>query len=327
MDEEELYRKRLDLALECSGLDLWENDLLTGEVIFGLDRVFSDLGYDSEESAAFVDDIFGLMHPDDKPAVEQALADHLAARTERYYSEFRIRAKSGAWVWYANYGKIVDREGDEPGHRFTGVSFNLDIKKRQEAELKALNEKLRTQNALLERMNAELHALSISDSLTGIYNRRHLLQTGEDEFMRARRLKHELALLLIDIDWFKRVNDTLGHVAGDHVICAVADCCSRGTRAHVDTVGRIGGEEFAIVLPEVGLAQALDLADRLRRDVAAQPVAVSAQQTVSVTISTGVATLSPDCESFHDLMVHSDRALYRAKDTGRNRVCGPVSYS
>ena len=325
MDEEALYRRRLDLALECSGLDLWENDLLTGEVIFGLDRIFSDLGYDSEESAAYIDDIFGLMHPEDKPAVEQAITDHLEAKTERYYSEFRIRAKTGVWVWYANYGKILDREGDESGHRFCGVSFNLDIKKRQEQELQALNAKLRAQNALLERMNAELHTLATSDSLTGIHNRRHLLKAGEDEFLRARRLKHELALLLIDIDWFKRVNDTLGHVAGDQVICAVAACCARSTRAHIDTVGRIGGEEFAIVLPEVGLDEALDLADRLRREVAQKPVAVSADHTVDVTISTGVATLSPTCQSFHDLMVLSDRALYRAKDAGRNTVRGPAA--
>ncbi|WP_348764953.1 sensor domain-containing diguanylate cyclase [uncultured Salinisphaera sp.] len=325
MEEEALYRRRLDLALECSGLDLWENDLLTGEVIFGLDRVFSDLGYDKSEAAGYIDDIFSLMHPDDKPAVEQAIADHLAAKTQRYYSEFRIRAKSGAWVWYANYGKILDREGENPGHRFCGVSFNLDIKKRQEEELQALNAKLREQNALLERMNAELHALATSDSLTGLRNRRYLLKAGEDEFLRARRLRHELALLLIDIDWFKRVNDTLGHVAGDEVIRAIAQRCSGGTRAHVDTVGRIGGEEFAIVLPAVGLDEALELADRLRLEVARQPVAVTGGHSIHVTISTGVATLAPECQSFHDLMILSDRALYRAKDAGRNAVCGPAA--
>jgi diguanylate cyclase (GGDEF)-like protein len=102
-------------------------------------------------------------------------------------------------------------------------------------------------------------------------------------------------------------------------------CCARSTRAHIDTVGRIGGEEFAIVLPEVGLDEALDLADRLRREVAQKPVAVSADHTVDVTISTGVATLSPTCQSFHDLMVRSDRALYRAKDAGRNTVRGPAA--
>ena len=325
MEEEALYRSRLDLALECSGLDLWENDLLTGEVIFGLDRVFSDLGYDKSEAAGYIDDIFSLMHPDDKPAVEQAIADHLAAKTQRYYSEFRIRAKSGAWVWYANYGKILDREGENPGHRFCGVSFNLDIKKRQEEELQALNAKLREQNALLERMNAELHALATSDSLTGLRNRRYLLKAGEDEFLRARRLRHELALLLIDIDWFKRVNDTLGHVAGDEVIRAIAQRCSGGTRAHMDTVGRIGGEEFAIVLPAVGLDEALELADRLRLEVARQPVAVTGGHSIHVTISTGVATLAPECQSFHDLMILSDRALSRAKDAGRNAVCGPAA--
>ena len=140
MDKEALYKKRLELALEASGLDLWENDLSTGEVVFGLTKVFADLGYEPHETATYVDDIFQLVHPDDVSAVTQAVDDHISGITERYYSEFRIRAKHGAWVWYANYGKIVEDNGSMT--RFTGVCFNLDEKKHQEQELQALNEQL-----------------------------------------------------------------------------------------------------------------------------------------------------------------------------------------
>jgi diguanylate cyclase (GGDEF)-like protein len=318
VNEEDLYKKRLEVALEASGLDLWENDLSTGEVVFGLTKVFADLGYETYETATYVADIFKLMHPDDVPAINQAIDDHLNGLTERYYSEFRIRAKNGAWVWYANYGKIVENDGSTT--RFTGVCFNLNEKKRQEQELQALNEQLTEKNMLLERMNAELHTLATRDSMTGLYNRRHLLEAGEREMRRAQRFEHPLALMIIDIDFFKRVNDTWGHIAGDQVIRAVADCCLEQTREKVDIVGRIGGEEFAFVLPETTLHNTLALAERLRECIAAKEIPLNDGTTLSVTVSVGVAALKPPLTSLNELMVCADRALYRAKRAGRNQV-------
>ncbi|MGB8713053.1 MAG: diguanylate cyclase [Onishia taeanensis] len=320
MDKEDLYKKRLELALEASGLDLWENDLSTGEVVFGLTKVFADLGYETYETATYVADIFKLVHPDDVSAVTQAVDDHISGITERYYSEFRIRAKRGAWVWYANYGKIVENDGSMT--RFTGVCFNLDEKKHQEQELQALNERLTEQNMLLERMNAELHMLATYDSMTGLYNRRHLINVGEREIRRAQRFEHPLALMIIDIDFFKRVNDTWGHIAGDQVIRAVADCCLQQTREQVDTVGRIGGEEFAVVLPETTLHNTLALAERLRERIATSRIPLIDGQTISVTVSIGAAELQPAFTSLNDLMMYADRALYRAKRAGRNQVNG-----
>nr|WP_239031489.1 MULTISPECIES: sensor domain-containing diguanylate cyclase [unclassified Modicisalibacter] len=319
--EQDLYKKRLQLTLEASGLDLWENNLSTGEVVFGLTRIFSDLGYDDDEKAGDIGDIFALMHPDDVAVVEQAVDDHVNGHTERYYSEFRIRAKSGQWVWYANYGKIIDDAID--GNRFIGVSFSLADKKRQEEELLALNMRLSQQNAQLERLNAELHSLAVRDSLTGLYNRRHLLDVGEREYQRSRRFDHSLTLLLLDIDFFKRVNDTWGHSTGDRVIRAVADCCARQVREAIDTVGRIGGEEFAIVLPETPLEAGMTLAERLRMAMAETTVTTHDRDAeTSVTLSIGAAQLCSECHSFHDLLVLTDRALYRAKRGGRNRVHG-----
>ncbi|WP_110677237.1 sensor domain-containing diguanylate cyclase [Salinicola sp. RZ23] len=321
VDEQDLYKKRLQLTLEASGLDLWENNLSTGEVVFGLTKIFADLGYDKEEEADEIGDIFALMHPDDVASVEQAIDEHIKGRTERYYSEFRILAKDGQWVWYANYGKLIDDAVF--GDRFIGVSFSLADKKRHEEELLALNTRLTEQNAQLERMNLELHALATRDSLTGVYNRRHLMEIGERECQRSRRFEHPLTLLLIDIDFFKQVNDTWGHVTGDLVIRAVADCCAQQVREAIDTVGRIGGEEFAIVLLETSLEAGLTIAERIRQCIADMTVATyDGEGEASVTLSIGVAQLAPTCRSFHDLMVLADRALYRAKHEGRNRIQG-----
>ena len=126
--------------------------------------------------------------------------------------------------------------------------------------------------------------------------------------------------MIIDIDFFKRVNDTWGHVAGDQVIRAVADCCLQQTREQVDTVGRIGGEEFAVVLPETTLRNTLALAERLRERIATQDIPLINGQTITVTVSIGAAELQPAVSSLNDLMLYADRALYRAKRAGRNQV-------
>lgn len=321
VDEQDLYKKRLQLTLEASGLDLWENNLSTGEVVFGLTKIFTDLGYGKDEQAGEIGDIFTLMHADDVTVVEKAITDHIEGRTERYYSEFRIRAKSGQWVWYANYGKIIDDAVFDS--RFIGVSFSLADKKRQEEEMLALNTRLSEQNAQLERLNAELHTLATRDPLTGIYNRRHLLEVGEREYQRSRRFAHPLTLLLIDIDFFKRINDTWGHVTGDLVIRAVAECCVNEAREAIDTVGRIGGEEFVVLLPETPLAAGLAFAERLRQCVAEMRVTThDGIDEAAVTLSIGVAELNTNCRDFRDLVALTDHALYRAKREGRNRIQG-----
>lgn len=321
MSKHDPNKERLELALEAGGLDLWENDLVTGEVACKVSKIFTELGYTHDEAAPFMDDMFKLVHPDDVPMVREAIDDHLASKTEKYRCEFRIRSKAGTWVWFANYGKIMDRDAERPGRRFIGVTFNIDERKRKEDELRFINRKLSEQNNLLESMNAVLQALATSDPLTGIANRRKLLEVGENEVQRATRFGHPLSLLIIDIDHFKLINDTWGHMAGDHVICAVAEACERSIRNHIDAVGRIGGEEFAIVLPETDFGSANDLAERLRLAIAELDIHLGDGELTRTTISIGVAALSPACNTFNALLLHADRALYQAKDTGRNCVC------
>ncbi|MFZ5595122.1 MAG: diguanylate cyclase domain-containing protein [Pseudomonadota bacterium] len=156
MSEQDINKERLELALEAAGLDLWENDLVTGDVTHKASKTFAELGYSEEEALSYIDDLFAIVHPDDVSVIKAAIDAHLTGATAQYRCEFRLRAEHGAWVWYANYGKIMDRDGDTRGRRFIGATFNIDDRKRKEDELKLINRKLAEQNALLENMNVLL---------------------------------------------------------------------------------------------------------------------------------------------------------------------------
>jgi diguanylate cyclase (GGDEF)-like protein len=172
--------------------------------------------------------------------------------------------------------------------------------------------------------------LAMKDALTGIYNRRHFDGRLDNEWKRFRRYNRPLSLLLLDIDHFKSVNDRYGHDVGDQVIKAVARCCGVQTRDS-DVVARIGGEEFAILLPETELADARIAAERLRRAVANEPIASSAGP-ITITISIGAALATPRLDDAAELMKQADDALYAAKRGGRNCVAavlddGPVVFN
>ncbi|MES2608665.1 MAG: sensor domain-containing diguanylate cyclase [Pseudomonadota bacterium] len=322
MGEADLNRERLELALEAAGLDLWENDLVTGNVTRKATKTFLELGFTEEEIVSGMQDVYDLFHPDDLATVQSAVADHMSGVTPQYRCEFRLRAKSGEWVWYANYGRIMDAHTDTPGKRLIGVTFNIDDRKRKEDEIAQINRQLREQNALLQQLNTALEHLAACDSLTGLSNRRTLMEMGARECLRTARLGQPLSLLVVDIDHFKAVNDAWGHLAGDRVICAVAQACLARARTAVDIVARFGGEEFVIVLPGIESASALRLAESLRSGVSGHNVPVDAEGAcVTVTVSIGVATLDDvRGASFEELVNTGDKALYRAKQAGRNNV-------
>lgn len=326
-EEQDLNKERLELVLEAAGLDLWENDLVTGQVTHKATKTFEELGFTQDEIVTGVQDIFGLFHPGDLDMVKQAVADHVAGVTPQYRAEFRLRSKAGEWIWFANYGRIMDRNSDTPGKRLIGVTFNIHDRKQKEDEIAQINQQLMEQNKLLQELNTALELLAANDSLTGLANRRALMDLGANECKRSERFDHPLSLLVVDIDLFKAVNDAWGHLAGDRVICAVADACTARKRSGVDIVARFGGEEFVIVLPETDSVSALRVAESLRREVAALSVPVNDEGArISVTVSIGVATLHKGSGlDFEQLVNRADKALYRAKEKGRNAVyCADV---
>jgi len=170
-----------------------------------------------------------------------------------------------------------------------------------------------------ERKNMidELKRLAQTDVLTNINNRRHLLQLGSIELQRAQRYGHPLTVLMLDIDHFKSINDRYGHNAGDESLKSFACACLMALR-YTDILGRLGGEEFAVILPETPVESAVDVAERIRATIELLRVQ-SAKQSIQMTVSIGMTGLLDSDRSIDDLLKRSDQALYDAKSSGRNR--------
>jgi diguanylate cyclase (GGDEF)-like protein len=164
----------------------------------------------------------------------------------------------------------------------------------------------------------EIYRLSTVDGLTQIFNKRYFLETLERELSRARRYDRPLALVMFDIDHFKQCNDTFGHRAGDFVLREVADVVRERARK-VDVLARYGGEEFAMILPEIDIRGANQFAEKIRVMIAESKFMFEGRH-IPVTISIGVAELTPDIATYDDLIKRADARLYKAKQTGRNRV-------
>jgi len=169
-----------------------------------------------------------------------------------------------------------------------------------------------------KRRKEGLHQLARLDPLTGISNRRHLMERARHEWVRADRFGLPLALIMLDIDHFKKVNDEYGHAIGDRAICAVATICEDCVR-EIDIVGRYGGEEFVIVLPGTDLEGARKLGRRLRKRIAEAVLQDEKGRPFKLTASLGIAELDADV-TLDRLLVLADGALYRAKRAGRNRL-------
>ncbi len=167
---------------------------------------------------------------------------------------------------------------------------------------------------------AEVRQAAVCDYLTGIHNRRAFFEAAERETRRVKQRPRPLSVVLFDADHFKRINDSLGHPAGDAVLCHIASTL-RASFREVDVVARIGGEEFAVLLPSTDLQGAHTVAERFCRKLAASPATTAAGEVVC-TVSAGIATMADCGGDLNTLMQRADQALYAAKAAGRNRVCG-----
>ena len=169
-----------------------------------------------------------------------------------------------------------------------------------------------------KRLEAKLKEMADTDSLTGALNRREFAVRANQELERYRRTGKNFAFLIMDLDFFKRVNDTYGHTAGDEALRSLAETCRRTIRPY-DILGRFGGEEFVIVFPDTDLDGLRSLAERLRLAVENTPVPTAAGGEIRLTVSIGCTVVRPD-DSLDDLLRRSDTALYESKNTGRNKV-------
>jgi diguanylate cyclase (GGDEF)-like protein len=187
-----------------------------------------------------------------------------------------------------------------------------------------LRARLRTGRRILtlqdEQLKAreKLHLQATHDGLTGTWNRNAILDLLHREYELAARSGNTIGLIMLDVDHFKQVNDTFGHLAGDHVLVEVARRMQEAVRSY-DLVGRYGGEEFLVVSPDCDQEQIQTCAERIRSAMAEQPV-LALDTGIAVTVSAGTAVLAPQLNSEKDALAAADNALYRAKSAGRNQV-------
>lgn len=279
--------------------------------IYFLNKALADmLGYEEDE--------LSLMDPRQlfaNPANYRRARLGAASEKNRQDQEVPLRRKDGEEVW-----TIMSSHPINFDHNQTTAFWFWDNSRRK-AEEEALREAERHQLETIEQLEAvqkHLWSMAYTDTLTGIPNRRHLDSLLEYEIRRNNRSGTTLALLMIDIDRFKQINDRHGHAMGDAVLRHVAKLMEDRKR-DTDTLARFGGEEFVLLLADTDSAGAMALAEALRKAVANEPADVDGL-TIPLTISIGVACTDDDIKQQADLFAAADQALYRAKANGRNRV-------
>jgi diguanylate cyclase (GGDEF)-like protein/PAS domain S-box-containing protein len=239
---------------------------------------------------------FREIHPDDRERIKEIFRRTIATGIGEC-AEFRFVLKDGSIRHMESDGRAI-RSADGKVSKVVVVSRDI-------TELKQLE--------------AELREMAATDILTGLPNRRHFLTQLEQELARVRRVEpHAASVLMLDVDYFKLVNDTFGHATGDNVLRHLAVVMQKELRK-IDTLGRIGGEEFAVILPGADLAAAEVFAERLRQKVAEVP-AMHENTAIPLTISVGVTEMKASDKSADDVLARADRALYHAKECGRNKV-------
>ena len=256
--------------------------------------------------------VYGSMHPDDAVTLENVM--RAVNRGDKSYGNpfmatFRTLHKDGHSVWM----EVHIRRVDDPT---TGTPLELVVTGHDVTARKAAEEQLAIANRQLEE-------LARNDGLTGIANRRSFDETLTREWLRSMREKQPLALLMLDIDWFKLLNDLHGHGSGDRALQQIAQIVAGAMRRPGDFAARYGGEEFALLLPNTPLAGAMIVAENIR--IGVQELKIENANTIFgvATISIGVASIAPRPGMDPALLVETaDQALYRAKHQGRNRVEG-----
>lgn len=232
--------------------------------------------------------------------------------------ELPMRHKHGGEVWveiscvpvYANDGHIKG---------YQGVGRDISQRKLQEVNLLKSHQQLEDQLNKAAEEKFALQELATHDPLTGIYNRRYLDATLPRELARAQRNAQPLAVIMLDLDHFKRVNDQYGHAAGDEVLKTLACLLKTGARES-DLICRYGGEEFVAIMPTMSADQALERVEAWRMQLEVMPVLPSVPD-ARITLSAGIAVFAGHDESPAQLLARADEMLYKAKQTGRNRVC------
>jgi diguanylate cyclase (GGDEF)-like protein/PAS domain S-box-containing protein len=298
--------RRLEFGLRGADLGLWEWNLADDSVTVN-DREMDILGYPPTDQPLRGEFWRAQLHADDVAQTDQAVAAHLRGETPSYRLEHRLRHRDGHWIWVQTHAVVMQRSASGQAQRVVGTHLDITERKRSQLEL--------------ERMNAQLAALSLTDGLTGVANRRHFDQNLPLEWSRALRTHQSLTLLMLDVDHFKLYNDSLGHPEGDACLRAVAQVLASCVRHPVEKIARYGGEEFALLLVDADESAGVRVAQRCLQSMRLARLPHPCSPVGPwVSISIGVASMRPDATRSPDqLVLAADAALYRAKQQGRDR--------
>lgn len=218
-------------------------------------------------------------------------------------------------------GHLSTRVPPLPGREMSELSDTVNrMAAALQAERDNLERTVKERTKELSEANARLERLAVTDGLTGLFNHRRFQEALHSELLRCERHKRPLAVLMLDVDFFKKVNDSMGHPAGDELLRRLAEVLAEDLR-QTDLISRYGGEEFAVLLPETTKAEAMQVAERMREAVE-QQINENNAWTQRITVSVGVATFPEDAQTAEALLEAADQALYVAKRQGRNRVIG-----
>jgi diguanylate cyclase (GGDEF)-like protein/PAS domain S-box-containing protein len=286
---------RWKLALESTGDGVWDWYVQTGKEFFS-PRLLQMCGYGDDDLNSLAEEFDNRTHPDDMAQLKRARLDHFEGRTPSYQSERRIRCKDGNWKWVLSRGMVISRDAQGLPLRMIGTF--TDVSSRKESE-------------------AVIRHQAFYDALTGLPNRRMLRERLEQEIRKCKRDHLQLALLFIDLDHFKEVNDTLGHDSGDVLLVEAGrrlQACVRQS----DTVARMGGDEFTVILAELPNSDHLEGTLQKILHALAEVFQLGNEQ-VFVSASIGITIYPIDATPIEDLFKNADQALYVAKGAGRNR--------
>jgi len=287
--------ERYALAARGANDGLWDWDLVTDRVYYSA-RWAAILGYTDVELGPKMEGWFSRVHPEDLPGLKGVIDDHLSARRSHIEHEYRMVHRDGSLRWVLARGVAVF---DADGRPTRIAGSQTDITGRKEAE-------------------EQLRKSAVHDALTGLPNRTLLLDRLQQAIHHARRdPRFQFAVLYLDLDRFKTVNDSLGHLAGDQLLVGIASRLRDSLRA-TDTVARLGGDEFALILTDLGTPRNAEVVAEHLQEALRAPFEIGGQL-VFTSISIGIAVGDPSCERADDFLRDADTAMYRAKTQGRAR--------